>query len=244
MALIDDQIMRSKRFMLSDQEYWYSILKDNGFIDIELIDPKNGRARGHLSTRSTVSGVELTEDSEQHGTVIDPSGKMQYYQHASELNHIKLDDGYHVFESYDDQRMWGYHSEGMSAKKISEILDIPRSTIDYRINKYKPLLSNKLLLPSVKEVNNPGNFRFSEDSEYEVVDYCKDPLKTTEDVMVNKIDRDRDGIRTREIGYYEDIEEGLRNRYTGWRLAERLVWLDDEKQNSLRVRQEDKENVG
>ena len=220
-------VKRSKKFELKVQEEWYEILRKDGFVDAELFDPLNGRPRLHMSQRNTVKSEALLEDSEQHGIVIDPTGRMQYYQHASELNHIRLEDGYHVFESHDDFLMWGMHSEGASALQISKALDIPRSTIDYRINKYKPLLTNKLLLPSVKEVNNVGNFPYSEDAEYQVVDYCKDPLKTTEDVMIDKIDRDRVGIRTREYGYYENIEENLRNRFTGWRLAERLVWLDE-----------------
>ena len=136
-------------------------------------------------------------------------------------------DGYNVFDSYEDRKIWEMHSRGLSQEAIAKKVDRSQKTISNKIKKYKPLLTNKLLLPSVKEVNKPADFPYSEDAEYQVVDYCKDPLKTTEDVMIDKIDRDRVGIRTREYGYYENIEENLRNRFTGWRLAERLVWLDE-----------------
>jgi len=236
-------VKRSKKCSVKQQQEWYEILKQDGFIDIELFDPVNGRARLHLSTKGTVTGVELTEESEQHGVVLDPEGKMQYYELAGDLNNIKLDDGYHVFKSYDDQRIWYYHSQGLPSTKIAKKLDLHERTIRRRIEKYKPMLSNKLLLPSVKEVNTVSDFRYSEDSEYEVVDYCKDPLKTTEDVMIKRIERERAGIRTREVGYYEDIEEDLRNKYTGYRLIERLVELDDEQtEDSFRVRYTDPEH--
>lgn len=237
-------VKRSKKFSLDLQEEWYKILADDGFIDAELFDPINGRPRLHMSQRNTVKSEELLEESEQHGTIIDPYGKMQYYQHAGDLNHIKLDDGYNVFESHDDQVIWNYHSQGMSASKISKLVDLHERTVRRRVDRYKPLLTNKLLLPSVKEVNKVSEFPYSEDSEYEVVDYCKDPLKTTEDVMISKIDRDRAGIRTRDYGYYEDIEEDLRNRFTGFKLGERLVWLDELKaEDSIRIREDTKRNA-
>ena len=224
---IEDGVVRSKKFCVDELREWYKKAEEGGFIDIELFNGVDLEPLLHLSTKGTIVAAPLLEESEEYGIHLDPYGKAHYYEAASNLNHIKMDDGYNVFESYEDQQIWRLHSEGVTHEEISKVMNRGKGTISRRLSKYKPLLTNKLHLPSVKEVNTSDQVHLSEDAEYQVVDYCKDPLKTTEDVMIDKIDRDRVGIRTREYGYYENIEENLRNRFTGWRLAERLVWLDE-----------------
>jgi len=65
-----------------------------------------------------------------------------------------------------------------------------------------------------------------EESDYQQADHCQDALRFSEDRLIAKIDRDSLEIRTEEQCYYRDIEEDIRNRFTGIRLIEKLEKLD------------------
>lgn len=66
-----------------------------------------------------------------------------------------------------------------------------------------------------------------ESSDYQQADHCQDALRFSEDALIAKIDLDNQEVRTHEQCYYRDLEEDLRNRFTGIRLIEKLEKLDE-----------------
>ena len=91
------------------------------------------------------------------------------------------------------------------------------------------MIAKDKVLDVVEEFNRLSGDSYSryEESDYQTSDHCQDALRFSEDAMIAKIDRDLQEVRTEESCYYRDLEEDLRNRFTGIRLIEQLEKLDE-----------------
>lgn len=105
---------------------WYAKAKKSGFTDIE---SANGTLRDADSNNTPLINDNYTIAGARPylSSLVDKLSRAEYYRLAGQYLYDKK------FKSSKHKKVWALHAEGHTIEEVSQILDMPKNTVNYWI---------------------------------------------------------------------------------------------------------------